>query len=418
MNFEMQVALRHLKSGGGQTVMTVSAVATAVLIIIFITSLIRGVQERFFGDLIGSIPHITLKPLEPVAQSLAEASGARDGVLSGDRLLTSRRESQAQQRKEIENWSTVAAQLAQFPDVKTVVPAVRGQAFLMRGSKRFGLTISGADPREQERISHLQDDIVAGNWLTIGPEDIVIGYKLAEEAGINIGDRVRVQSSEGVTSVFTVAGLFSTGLDESDKGAAYVTLRAAQGLFAMRRSVSVLLVQVAEAFDSNRVADSIAAVLPYKTESWMREQAEIMDALRVQNSTTTLISVFSLLASMLGISSVLIVSVIQKSKQIGILKSMGARERQILLIFTYEGLGIGVLGVLAGGGLSYALLISLMQLKRQVRVGKIDELFPVILDPGIFAAAMLAGLVATVVAALLPARRAARLNPVEVIHGG
>jgi lipoprotein-releasing system permease protein len=260
--------------------------------------------------------------------------------------------------------------------------------------------------------------MIAGNWLDLKADDIVIGYKLADEAGVNIGDRVRIQSSEGVTTVLKIAGLFSTGLEVNDLSAAYTTLRTAQSLFAMRQSISSFLIQVNDAFESNTVADSLAAALPYKTESWMRKQAEIMDALRVQNSTTTVISVFSLMASMLGISSVLIVSVIQKSKQIGILKSMGARDRQIMLIFTLEGLGIAIVGVLAGAGISYALLVSLMQLKREVRIGKIDELFPVILDARIFSVAMMAAVVATVIAALLPARHAARFNPVEVIRNG
>jgi lipoprotein-releasing system permease protein len=418
MRFELQVALRHLKSGGGQTVMTVSAVATAVLIIIFITSLIKGVQQRFFGDLIGSIPHITVEAREPQPQTLADATAQGSATPHDNRLLTSRRETQAPQRKEISDWRTLEAQLEQFPEVKTVVPAVSGQAFLMRGTKRFGLTISGADPVQQERIYHLQSDMIAGNWLDLKADDIVIGYKLADEAGVNIGDRVRIQSSEGVTTVLKIAGLFSTGLEVNDLSAAYTTLRTAQSLFAMRQSISSFLIQVNDAFESNTVADSLAAALPYKTESWMRKQAEIMDALRVQNSTTTLISVFSLMASMLGISSVLIVSVIQKSKQIGILKSMGARDRQIMLIFTLEGLGIAIVGVLAGAGISYALLVSLMQLKREVRIGKIDELFPVILDARIFSVAMMAAVVATVIAALLPARHAARFNPVEVIRNG
>jgi lipoprotein-releasing system permease protein len=194
-------------------------------------------------------------------------------------------------------------------------------------------------------------------------------------------------------------------------------LRAAQTLFAVGRNVSTISVKLDDAFKANEVADAIAQVLPYKTESWMRREAQFMDALKAQNSTTAMISAFSLLASSLSIAAVLIVSVIQKSKQIGILKSMGARNRQILLVFTLEGLGIAIVGAVTGAGLSYCLLRFLMSFKRTVNIGKIDQLYPAIIDPGIFGVAMLAAIVATVIAAILPARRAAQLNPVDVIRG-
>lgn len=412
MYFEATVALRHLRSGRWQTVLTVAGVAVAVVVIIFITSLIKGVQKRFFGDLIGSIPHVTVKPPDPKPIPLAAISNPRSG------LTISRAETQAQQNKTIDDAAGLQAQLERMPHVTAVVANVSGQAFLMRGSKSFGLSLSGADPRAFEHINHLQDDMVSGKWLDIGPDEIVIGYKLAEKANVVVGDRVRIESSEGVNQAFTVAGIFDTGLDVNDLSRAYVTLRSAQALFAMKQSVSSFWVQLTDPYLANDVADQVVATLPFDADSWMREQGEILDALRVQTSTSNMISAFSLFASMLGIASVLIVSVIQKSKQIGILKSMGARDRQILLIFAFEGLGIAVLGAIVGAGLSYGLLVYLSQLKREVRIGKIDELYPVILEPNIFLTAMLGAILATLVAALLPARRAAKVNPVDVIHGG
>jgi lipoprotein-releasing system permease protein len=197
-----------------------------------------------------------------------------------------------------------------------------------------------------------------------------------------------------------------------------MTLRAAQGLFAMPQKVSVIQVKLDDPFKANDVADMISAALPFQTDSWMREQAQIMDGLRTQNMVTYLISIFSLAASTLSIAAVLIVSVLQKQKQIGILKSMGARDRQILVVFTLEGIGIAVMGALLGAALSYGLLSYMMSLKREVRFGKTDSLLPIELDPMIFGAAMLAAIVATLFASLLPAQRAAKLNPVDVIRAG
>jgi lipoprotein-releasing system permease protein len=414
MRFESQLAFRHLKTGGGQTLLTVGAVALAVTVIVFITSIIRGVQQRFFVDLIGSIAHIVVRPPEPEPQTLAEALGQpRDG-----KLYASRRENQAQQRKDIENAAQLATQIARFPGVRAAAPAVRGQAFLIRGEKRFGLSVSGADPSQQNIISNLQENMIAGDWLSIQPDQVVIGRKLAEKSKLGLGDRVRLQSADGITQVFRIAGLFETGLDTTDEGAAFMTLRAAQGLFAMPQKVSVIQVKLDDPFKANDVADMISAALPFQTDSWMREQAQIMDGLRTQNMVTYLISIFSLAASTLSIAAVLIVSVLQKQKQIGILKSMGARDRQILVVFTLEGIGIAVMGALLGAALSYGLLSYMMSLKREVRFGKTNSLLPIELDPMIFGAAMLAAIVATLFASLLPAQRAAKLNPVDVIRAG
>lgn len=414
MRFESQLAFRHLKSGGGQTFLTVGAVALAVLVIVFITSVIRGVQQRFIVDLIGSIGHIVVRPLEPEPQTLAEALGnPRDG-----RLYASQQENQAQQRKDIENAPELVAQLARFPGVKAIAPAVRGQAFLIRGEKRFGVSVSGADPARQDAISNLQKNMIAGDWLSTQPDQIVIGRKLAEKSKLGLGDRVRLQSADGITQIFRISGLFETGLDTTDEGAVFMTLRAAQGLFAMPQKVSVVQIKLEDPFLANEVADMVAGALPLQVDSWMREQAQIMDALRTQDMVTYLISLFSLAASTLSIAAVLIVSVLQKQKQIGILKSMGARDRQILIVFTLEGIGIALMGALLGAGLSYALLVYMMSLKREVRFGKTDSLLPITIDPAIFAAAMIAAIIATLFASLLPARRAAKLNPVDVIRAG
>jgi lipoprotein-releasing system permease protein len=106
MRFEAQVAARHLKSGGRQTLLTVSAVAVAVTVVIFITSLIKGVQKLFFGDLIGTIPHITVRPFEPKPQTLAQSQNPlqTQREQSSGAHLTTRREKQSQQRKYLENW--------------------------------------------------------------------------------------------------------------------------------------------------------------------------------------------------------------------------------------------------------------------------------------------------------------------------
>jgi lipoprotein-releasing system permease protein len=412
MRFESKLAWRHLVSGGGQTVLTVFAVAIAVTVIIFIQTLITGVQKRFVADLVGSLSHVTVKAPDPLPKTLAEVTTQKEGE-----LLATDQQKAVQQRTDLEQWERLEVQLAQFPHVKSVTPAVRGSAFLIRGEKRFPIGISGAEPVKQEQISFLQKDLIAGRWLDLRPGELVIGIRLAEDAGVRLGDRVRIQSAQGVSESFTIAGLLYTGNNATDLGQGFMLLRDAQSLFRTGQNVSSILLKLDDAFLADALADQISASLPYKTESWMKDSAFILNAIRSQNQSRDMICSFVLLASSFAIASVLIVSVIQKQKQIGILKSMGARDKQILTVFTLEGLGVALAGAIVGCVWGYGLLTVLEGIPQAARFGKVDKLFNIIYDPTIFGGAAAAAIIATLIAAILPASRASKLNPVEVIRG-
>ncbi len=409
MWFETRLALRYITTSPGQTGLTVCAVAAAVCLIIFINCLLNGVQARFIRDLIGAIPHITVKVPDPDPEPLPSQPG---------RLISTRVEKQFQKRQDLRNPEAVMAQLRTFPHVKAVVASVAGSGFVIRGARQFGVQIRGAEPVLQEQIVGLSEDIVAGRWLTLGIEEMVIGFRLAEDIGVGLGDRVTLLSSESIDATFTVAGIFDTGQNAVDGGQVFVTLPAAQRLFATGREASSISLKLDDPWQANRVAAMITSSLGYRTESWMVEQAQFVNAFAAQNGSRLMISAFSLLASAFGIASVLIVSVFQRSRQIGILKSMGATEGQILRVFTLQGLFISIIGASLGAVASYFLLDFLAGFKQVARFGKGDQLFPVEYSVEVFAAAILAAILATVLAALLPAIRASRLNPVEVISEG
>jgi lipoprotein-releasing system permease protein len=409
MGFETMLAWRYVITSRGQTALTVAAVASAVCLIIFINCLLIGVQARFIRDLIGAIPHVTVKAPDPDPQPLADTEQQRFAVQV---------ERQLQKRSDLRQPNALERILAGFPHVAATAPSVGGQAFLIRGARQFGVSVRGADPIKQEAISHLEEDIVAGRWLSIGQNDIVIGFKLAQDTGVQLGNTVTVLSSERVQTTFKVAGIFDTGQNQIDGGTVFVTLRAAQQLFLAGRDVGSISVKLDDPWQANLVSQMIADSLGLKTESWMIEQAQFVNAFAAQNGTRVMISLFSLAASAFGISSVLIVSVIQRSRQIGILKSMGATDVQILRVFALQGLFVSLIGALGGAVAGYGLLKFLGTFKQVARFGKSDQLFPAVIDPTVFVGAMAAAIIATLAASILPAWRAARTNPVEVISEG
>jgi lipoprotein-releasing system permease protein len=407
--FETRLALRHLTTGGGQTLLTVGAVAAGVIVIIFLTGLIFGIRARLTTMLTESIPHVTIRvrELEPVP--LSEIQG------HGQAMSSSRLEKQAPQQKFIDDWQHVVDIVSTIPNVRIAVPAIQGQGFASRGGNPVGLTITGADPAQQDEVSPVTKDLIAGKYVGLASDEVVIDYELAKDLAVSVGDRIRMTSSAGNTESLSIAGIYSRG---QGRGGAYVTLRTGQSLFAMGNSVNVVLVKVYELFGADKVADRVQSLVPYEARSWSREFPSFVSSLTVQAASAYLISGFSLIASSFAIASVLIVSVLQKSKQIGILKSIGATRAQILRIFTLEGLIIAFAGSVSGAVVG-TLLVYLIGLPLQPtsRPGHVpDQLFPVAVLPVYIFGAMFSAITATVVAAWFPARRAAKMNPVDVMR--
>jgi lipoprotein-releasing system permease protein len=409
LRFESQLAMRHLCSGGRQTLLTISAVAAGVIIVVFITTLIFGLQRRWTTILTDALPHVTIRVVDPKPTPLADAPGQALGAIS------SRIEQRAPQEKNLENWAQVLEVVQALPNVRVVALVVRGQAFASKAGNPYGVSVIGADPEVQDQVTPVSKNLVAGHYRGLDSEEIVIDYELARDLNVSSGDRIRLTSSTGAVEAFTIAGIYSQG---QDRGSAYITLWTAQSLYGLGTAVNAILVKVVDIFAADEVAARIQALLPYEARSWIEEFPQFLSSLQMQTASAYLISAFSLAASAFAIASILIVSVLQKSKQIGILKSMGARRSQILRAFILEGFGIALVGSGLGAavGMTIVYLLSLIE-QPVTRVGQPPkQLFPVAILPWYIGLAMLAPIGATVLAAWLPARRAARLNPVDVIR--
>ena len=409
IRFESLIALRHLLAGGGQTLLTVSAVAAGVIIVIFITSLIFGLQERLTELLTDAIPHVTITVEEPEPKPLSRVPGAPEDFSSTEI------EQRVPQLKFIDNYASVVETIRRLPNVRAVAPVVTGQAFVSKGANPIGVAVVGADPELQDRITPVTKDLISGKYVGLGSDEMVIDAELAKDLDLSTGERVRVTSGTGASDSFTIAGIYSRG---QGRGSAYVTLRTGQSLFGLGSMVNAIYVKLIDIYDANSVADRMMALVPYEAKSWTREFPQFLSSLQVQTASAYLISGFSLVASGFAIAAVLIVSVLQKSKQIGILKSMGARRRQILTVFIFEGLGVAIIGSALGAILGTLIVLLLSLFKQPVtRIGQAPEqLFPVRVLPFYIGLAITAAILSTVIAAVLPARRAAKMNPVDVMR--
>ncbi len=415
MSFELRLALRHLRSGGSQTLLVVAGVAVAVILVIFISSLIYGVQRRLVEQTTGSISLVTV--------SVPEIDARPPQVLPGtlqDAVVLSDQRKRPFSRDVMDNWRYLEGEIASLPHVTVVSPGVTGQALITHLGREASVRLIGAMPEKLDRIMNVSRDLVEGRYLGLGAREAVIGYKLGEKLGVALGDRARLIASEGSNETFTVAGIIHSGQDVLDEQTVLVTLRAAQSLLDKGTGVTSFSTTLDDRFAANKVADLVEGSLALKAESWMRQNDSLLSALRAQSGSSLMISVFSLLAAGFAIASVMIVSVLKRSAEIGILMSMGARPAQILRIFTLEGLGIGIVGALLGAAIGVGLVSALQQIPQPSAVpGRAPEpLFPAFVSSRLVLTAMASALCISVLAGVLPARQASRLDPVEALRRG
>lgn len=395
---EWTIAIRFLREGRAQSTLILVGIAVGVAVIVFLTALINGLQGNIIDRTLGTQAHIKVQPAEETNRILAPADGTVQLVLENRR---------AQRLRSINNWQQVRDVLDTLPQVTAVSPVISGPAFARRGEALESVALVGIDATRYQRIIPVQDDIVEGVFR-IGAGDAVVGRQLALELGMRVGDKVRIDGGQGRESVLNVAGIFELGVRELDARYVYLDMKQAQSLLDLPGAATLIDVTIDDIFAAQPVAARIARLTGLKAESWMETNAQLMNALRSQSLSTQMISLFVALSVALGIASVLSVSVVQRTREIGILRAMGTTRRQMLRVFLVQGALFGLAGSVLGGAAGYGLVAAFNTFG--------PRLFYIPVEPALLVGAAVLATLTGVVSAALPARRAARMDPVEAIR--
>ena len=395
---ESTIAAKFMRQDRTQTLLILVGIGVGVAVIVFITALITGLQANIIERTLGTQAHIKVEPPDEVNRPAPAAAG-----IARLRLETPR----AQRLRSINNWQQQALTLESLRDVTAVSPLVSGPAFALRGNAIESVALVGIDPPRYERIIPLARNIVAGR-LRVGAGDTVIGKLLAQDLGLRVADKLLLRAGEGREAQLNVAGIFELGVRELDQRYVYLDLKQTQSLLDLPGGVTVIDLKVRDIFAADRVAARIRQLTGLKAESWMQSNAQLMNALTSQSLSTRMIAFFVALSVAFGIASVLSISVVQRTREIGILRAMGTTRRQMLLVFLVQGAVLGLLGSSAGSFAGY----GLVWVFNEFGPGLFHIPLAPLLVPGAMALATLVG----VLAAAVPARRAARLDPVEAIR--
>jgi len=395
---EWKIALRFLLDNRMQTLLIVFGIAVGSAVIVFITALITGLQANVIERTLGTQAHIRILPPDEANRTLPVAPDSWSLVLESPR---------AQRLRSIINWQDIRDVLDQDAQVLAVSPVISGPAIARRGVARASVALLGIDPPRYQLIIPLADDLIAGRFM-VGAGNAVIGKELAKDLGLGIGDKLRLDAGEGREAVVDIAGIFELGVRELDSRYVYLDLKQAQTLLDLPGGITVIDTTVADIFQADRVAERLARLTGLRAESWMETNGQLLNALSSQSMTTEMIRVFVGISVAFGIASVLAVSVVQRTREIGILRAMGSPRGQILRVFLLQGGVLGLFGSACGGAVGWGL----------VQVFNIagPRLFEIPVDPTLVPLAMLVATITGVLAAAMPARRAARYDPAVAIR--
>lgn len=403
LGFEWLVALRFLREGRMQTLLIVVGVAAGVAVVAYISALIGGLQASTLTKTLGAQGHITLRSPQDVVQ-------AARALVPGEKAL-SETQPRAQRLRSVVNWQLLVPVLEAMPAISDVSPMVSGSGLALRGEAQQSIALLGVELERYDRIVGLRAKVVSG-VARLAPGEGIVGRELADDLGVRVGDRFTVQTGTVSESV-RVTALVDLGVRDLNRRTVIVPLRTAQNLLGLPGGATNLDIKLYDVWTAQQLAEDLRARYPYKVESWQENNAQLVSALNAQSVSTGIIRSVVMVVVVLGIASVLVVSVVQKGREIGILRAMGTTRTQILRVFLLQGAIVGVLGSLLGLLLAVALIAAFTHF---VKGSDGLPLFNISLP---WKTALNVALLAStcgVLAAIAPARRAAAMDPAQAIR--
>ncbi len=401
MKFELKMALRFMASGKSQTIFIIVGIAVGVAVQIFLGSLINSLQDSLVDETIGNSSHITIRNIEDTVSLAISQDMGENLVFRGNQPLF---------QKNLDNWALLVEEIAKEESVTAISPTLQGTALVKSSGRDRSVQIKGVVLEDADRIYDISSRMVLGLPVAEG-NTILIGTTLAQDLSLTEGDSLNVLLPNGSSVRLIIGGIYDLQNEAANGSLLFMDLRRAQKLFNTGDTVSSIETQITNPFEADVVASQWKQSLGnVKVEEWMELNQQLLSALSSQSSSSYTIQFFVILSITLGIASVLAVSVIQKSKEIGILKAMGATKKTASQIFILQGFLLGLAGSITGIGLGILLLTGFNSAEG-LSFSITYEWRNMLL---LAAIATSAGAIASVI----PARRSANLNPMEAIKNG
>jgi lipoprotein-releasing system permease protein len=418
MNYEFFVSIRHLSARKSQKFISLNSwismvgVGLGVMALIVVIAVMSGFSNDLRDKILGTNSHVVVSNINQTT---------------------------------VENYNSILEKVLSVAGVTAAAPFIINQVMLINGDRVSGVVVRGVDPEKEGTVSDLEKNMIIGSILDLKVnlpflEDkknrtgIILGKELSRKMGVVVGGVVSMVSPVSrITPVgliprmklFKVVGVFESGMYEYDANLSFVLLKSAQKFFSMKDAVSGVEVRVDDIEQAGNIATAIQKKLgfPYHARDWMSMNKNLFSALKLEKIVMFIILILIIFVAAFNIISTLFMLVMEKAKEIAILKSMGASRKSIIKIYSYQGLIIGLVGTFLGCAAGFIIVPNLNEI-----VGFIESVFGIVAFPSdiyyldrlpseiqymdsflivIFSIAI------CLIASLYPAWRASKLDPVD-----
>lgn len=406
------IALRHLSSRKRQSVVSLMGITLGVGFFLAISSLMQGSEKDFIHRLVDNSPHITvhdeyrLPKEQPVYTAYPHAAILLHGVTP----LTDIRG--------IRGYEPILTELRRQEGTRAS-PVLAGEAIVTYAGRNLAITLNGMIPEDISAVTTIEKYMTQGtiNDLAANQNGIIIGQELLRKLSLTLGKNITLAAPNGQVRTFKIVGIFRTGRADYDERQAFITLKHAQAFFDRMNRVNTLIIKLARPEEARTVAAALEKKIGYKCVSWQETSEDLLNTLVIRNIIMYTVVSAVLIVAAFGIYNVISTIVMEKQRDIAILKAIGLHARDIKNIFSIQGFILGLFGLASGIPFGTALMFALSRVRLRPP-GSLEEInmpidwgLPQFLIAGAFA------LAAALFAAFLPARKAAIVQPVDILRG-
>ena len=413
MKLMLRIALRQLLDRKRQSLVSLAGIVLGVALFLAVASLMQGSEKDFIKRLIDNSPHITVSDdfRNPRPQPLEiRYPDALTQVHSVKPMFEVRGIRQHEQ-------------MVDFLRAQEGVEAASvllGQALISFAGRDVSITLNGINPEEVDSVSTISDYMIEGgvDELIINPDGLIVGAELVRRLALEMGENVTVATTSGELRTFKIVGIFRTGRASYDEQQVFADLKRVQALMDRPNRANSVIVKLPDPGTAFNLASRIEAEYGYKAVSWQEASEDILSTLVIRNIIMYTVVSAVLIVAAFGIYNVISTVVLEKHRDIAIMKSMGFKAGDIRAVFLIQGLILGAVGNLFGIPLGCGLMLLLGQIEfnppgaTEAVMMTIDWTWPQ------FAIASAFAMLAALMAAFLPARKAAQVHPVDILRGG
>ena len=412
MSLAASIAISHLLSRRRQTIVSVLGITLGVSFFLAISAMMRGSENDFMQRLVDNSPHVTVydEYRNPRQQPVQIAFPSAIADIHGMKPRT--------ELRGISQYKEKLALIARRTDLQ-IAAVLQGQVIASFAGMTRGVSITGVKPEQMKNVSRIEDYFVTGSLdsLSANPSGIIIGVGLADKFQLKMGDKLSITSPSGTIHLMKIVGLFNTGTTNYDESQTFALLNRVQNLLERPNVANRFILKLQDPQQSAVVAHQIERELGYKTQSWQEASQDLMNLVLIRNLIMYSVVSAILLVASFGIYNVISTVVLEKTKDIAILKSIGFEARDIERIFLIEGAILGLIGSISGSVLGLTLMYGLSRIAIKSPFNTTSAFLPIDWSSDQILIAIAFAMLSALFAAWLPARKGGRVRPVDILRG-